>query len=129
MSCNLKINIKIWPQFFTFLPFMSHVMCGAGFARVVVQLAISFSPTTKSRFLNMIFGGPVCLTMNERERKREKINKIIRSHVLSTQTGNEKRVSLTKKINSSCTYYMDVLFFRRFRKDGIFYRNFAKICS
>lgn len=48
-------------------------MCGGGLARVVVQLAINFSPTTKSRFLNMIFGAPFCLTVTKRIRERENI--------------------------------------------------------
>ena len=48
----------------TFLPLINHVILGAGFARVVVQLAIKFSPTTNRRFLNMILGGPVCFTVS-----------------------------------------------------------------
>jgi hypothetical protein len=55
---------------------MSHVIVGGGFALVVVQLAIKFSPTTKSRFLNIIFGGPVCFTAKDREKVR-RCNRII----------------------------------------------------
>lgn len=52
------ISLKL----FTLCPFINQVMCGWGFARVVVQFAIKFSPTIKSFFLNSIFGGPVCFT-------------------------------------------------------------------
>lgn len=44
----------------TFLPFISQVMCGAGCAFDVVQLADSFSPTVNWRLLNVMRGGPVC---------------------------------------------------------------------
>lgn len=46
----------------TFFPLINQVIWGWGFALVVVQLAIRFSPTTNSFFLNSIFGAPVCLT-------------------------------------------------------------------
>lgn len=52
-------------------------MCGAGFARLVVQLAINFSPTTNSFFLNMILGGPVCLT-KQRERENTYVGHVIK---------------------------------------------------
>lgn len=48
----------------TFLPLISHVMCGAGCAFDVVQFADSFSPTVNSRLLNVMRGGPVCCAEN-----------------------------------------------------------------
>lgn len=53
----------------TFLPFISQVMCGAGCAFDVVQLADSFSPTVNWRLLNVMRGGPVCCAENNRYRR------------------------------------------------------------
>lgn len=49
----------------TFFPLISHVMCGAGRAFDVVQLARKFSPTKNCRLLKLIRGGPVWATANQ----------------------------------------------------------------
>lgn len=45
------------------MPFISHVICGAGCAFDVVQLATKFSPAVNKRLLKVILGGPVWWTV------------------------------------------------------------------